>query len=108
MKKIFFCILTQSFVVAITFAQIPSVTIDTSDRKGPLRGAVKNSLLSLGRVSHTTSRGTIYSLPYDNMPCLVPHMDQLARMPGSIQRVPENKMPNAMPRREMIPKQKKP
>lgn len=94
--------------LTIAQAQMPLVVIDTIDKKSLLPGAMKNNLLSEGRFSHNTSRGKIYILPYDNMPCLVPNMDQVAPMPGLIQKFPESRMPNAIPRREMIPKQRKP
>ena len=100
--------LLQIFATAIVVAQAPSVTLDTVDRKSQLSTAIKNKLLSQGSFSHTTPRGMVYTLPYDNMPCLVPHMNQVVPMPGSIQKVPESRMPNAIPRRELIPKQKKP
>ena len=88
-------------------AQMPSTTVDTIDRRSLREAQVKNSLLSQGKFSHTASWGKVYILPYDNMPCLVPDMRKVAQMPGSTQKLPESRMPNVIPRRELIPKQKK-
>lgn len=58
-----------------------------------------DALLRQGTFSHRTDRGDIYILPYDNMPCLVPNMRNLAQMPGSSERmVPKDNMPNVTPR----------
>lgn len=89
----------------ILIAQAPA--IDTSDKKSLFEGTINNSFLSQGKYSHTTSKGKVYTLPYDNMPCLVPDMQSVAPMPGSVQRFPESRMPNAIPRRNLIPKQKR-
>ena len=88
-------------------AQGPSATFDTTDRRSQAEAWKKNSLISQGKFSHTTPKGKVYILPYDNMPCLVPDMQKVAQMPGSTQKLPESRMPNAIPRRELIPKQKK-
>ncbi|HKH60111.1 MAG TPA: hypothetical protein VKA49_04730 [Flavitalea sp.] len=88
-------------------AQMPSITLDTIGKRSLVETQIKNSLLSQGKFSHTTSKGKVYILPYDNMPCLVPDMEKVAQMPGSTQKLPESRMPNAIPRRELIPKQKK-
>ena len=82
-------------------AQDTSPTVDTTRKRTPT--TFKNNLLEEGKFSHSTSKGKVYILPYDNMPCLVPNTDQVARMPGSIQRAPQNRMPNAMPKRRLIP-----
>ena len=87
-------------------AQAPSTTLDTAGHKFP--AIAKNSLLLQGTYSHSTSKGKVYILPYDNMPCLVPDMQQVAPMPGSIQKLPESRMPNVIPRQELIPKKKEP
>ena len=83
-------------------AQSPLTTIDTANRSQ----LMATRLLEEGKYSHTTSRGKVYTLPYDNMPCLVPRMNDLAPMPGAQQRYPQGKMPNAVPRRQLIPKHK--
>jgi len=96
------------FVSISTYAQEPSVRfVDTTDKKN-LLPLVKNFLLDQGRFSYHTPRGKVYILPYDNMPCLVPEMQSIAKMPRTMQPMPESRMPNALPRTEMIPKQKKP
>ena len=106
MKKIIpgSCLLLVSNAL---IAQMPSTTLDTTDKRSLGEAQIKNSLLSQGKFSHTTSKGQVYILPYDNMPCLVPDMQKVAQMPGSAQKFPESRMPNAIPRRELIPKQKK-
>jgi hypothetical protein len=63
------------------------------------------SVLPQAKYSHTTSRGKVYNLPIDNMPCLVPDMDQVAPMPGY--KMPEGRMPNAIPRQPLIPEEKR-
>lgn len=107
MKKILFAICLTPIVDELA-AQMPSVTLDTTDRKYLLLGIVKRNLLEQGRFSHSTSKGKVYILPYDNMPCLVPDMQQVAPMPALIQKFPESRMPNVIPRRQLIPKDKKP
>lgn len=62
-------------------------------------------LLPQATFSHNTSRGKIYTLPIDNMPCLVPDMKQVATMPGQYS-MPEGRMPNAIPRQRIIPDEK--
>jgi hypothetical protein len=60
--------------------------------------------LPLATYSHTTSRGKIYTLPVDNMPCLVPDLKQVKRMPEKgIPLLPEKRMPNGVPRQKIIP-----
>ena len=106
MKKI----IPVSFVPLISnalLAQVPSTTLDTTDKRSQAEAWIKNSLLSQGKFSHSNSKGKVYILPYDNMPCLVPDMQKVAQMPGSTQKLPESRMPNVIPRRELIPKQKK-
>jgi hypothetical protein len=68
---------------------------------------VQKSLLPLASFSHNTSKGKIYNLPIDNMPCLVPDMRKVAAMPGKI--IPEFKqgMPNAFPNQKLIPENDK-
>lgn len=106
MKKLLFASVTMACVTTIK-GQNPYVIIDTASKNSKDAIHLNNTLLKQGRFSHTTSKGDIYVLPYDNMPCLVPNMQQTAPMPGSIQRVPESRMPNAIPRRQIIPQNKK-
>lgn len=65
------------------------------------------SLLPQATFSHNTSKGQVYILPIDNMPCLVPDMRKVAGMPGKI--IPEFKqgMPNAFPKQQLIPEKNK-
>ena len=60
-----------------------------------------------GSVPYATSRGTVYTMKPDNMPCLVPHMDQVANMPNNWPRTqPKSRMPNALPVEPLIPQEK--
>lgn len=96
-------VLGLCFAFGSAAAQISSPTLDSIQRKVPFT----KTLIDQGSYSHSTSKGKVYILPYDNMPCLVPDMNQVAPMPGSLQKLPESRMPNAVPRRQLIPKQKR-
>lgn len=63
----------------------------------------QRSLLPQATYSHDVSRGKIYNLPIDNMPCLVPDMQKVKPMPGQYMPVPESRMPNIIPRQRIIP-----
>ena len=97
MKKISLCTLSVLGAL-VAMAQAPSSAIDTAERRPPT--SFNNTTLSESKFSHTTSKGKVYILPYDNMPCLVPSMEKVAPMPGSVQRYPNSKMPNALPPRK--------
>lgn len=94
------------FTAGNIFAQAPSTTLDTANHRFPALS--KNSFLLQGTYSHSTPRGKVHILPYDNMPCLVPDMNQVAPMPGSVEKVPDSRMPNAIPRQDLIPRKQKP
>ena len=66
---------------------------------------LQRGLLPQATFSHQTSRGKVYTLPIDNMPCLVPDMQQVSPMPGQ-RYFPEGRMPNAIPRQRIIPEEK--
>ncbi len=109
MTKVIFCGLLSLYSAGL-FAQRSLSIIDTLDKRFPKVIAPNKNFTEDGQFSHTTSRGKIYMLPIDNMPCLVPNMDYIRPMPGSYNKFPESKMPNAIPRRNLIPqgnKQKK-
>ena len=60
-----------------------------------------------GRYSHTTSKGKVYIMSPDNMPCLVPDKNKLAPMPGTQKKLPIRPvMPNASPVVPLIPHSK--
>lgn len=62
--------------------------------------------LVLSTYSHQTSRGKVYILSPDNMPCLVPNAKAVAAMPNGFKGVmPDEKM-NAMPKQKIIPEGK--
>lgn len=53
--------------------------------------------------SHTTSRGKVYTLSPDNMPCLVPDTKTVAPMPNQGGVLPDDRM-NRLPRQRIIPR----
>jgi hypothetical protein len=60
-----------------------------------------------GRYSHTTSKGKVYIMSPDNMPCLVPNDKNLAPMPGTHNKLRiKPVMPNTLPVIPLIPKTK--
>jgi hypothetical protein len=91
-----------------SFKNSPVIAIDTTgERFKRLQGLIQlRGQLPQATFSHNTSKGKVYTLPVDNMPCLVPDMDQVSRMPGQYF-TPDNRMPNALPKQEIIPKEKK-
>jgi hypothetical protein len=90
------------------FKKVPAIAVDTTgERFKKLEDLIQTrGLLPQATFSHNTSKGKIYTLPIDNMPCLVPDMKQVRPMPGQYVN-PDNKMPNAMPKQEIIPKEKR-
>jgi hypothetical protein len=66
---------------------------------------LQRGLLPQATFSHQTSRGKVYNLPIDNMPCLVPDMQQVRPMPGQ-HYFPEGRMPNVFPRQRIIPEER--
>src|SRR5687767_9538399 len=74
----------------------------TGERYRQLLNSIQpNALLLRGKFSHNTSKGKVYTLPYDNMPCLVPYMNQVSRMPQH--NMPLGKMPNLVPNQQVVP-----
>lgn len=105
MKKRILTCLSCCVLATTVQAQVPSLIKDTTDKKSQLRDYL-NKTPPQSIFSHETSIGNIYTLPYDNMPCVVPNITNIAKMPNSIQQLPQAWMPNAIPRRELIPKPK--
>ena len=62
----------------------------------------QNFLLARATYSHTTSKGKVYTMPYDNMPCLVPDMKQVSEMP--IHEMPQGRIPNIVPKQPLLPR----
>lgn len=100
MKKLSFAIVFLGCVLTGKGQTNPKVS-DTSRSIMPM--PFRSEILEKARYSHTTSKGKIYIMPYDNMPCLVPDMKG-TRMPGTTP--PLQDMPNATPKQELIPKEK--
>jgi hypothetical protein len=85
--------------------KLPASIDTTGQRFGLIQ---QRGLLPQATFSHNTSKGKIYALPIDNMPCLVPDMSRVSRMPGAYA-YPEGRMPNLFPKQRVIPeKEKKP
>lgn len=57
---------------------------DTSKLRQLLLQEDKNNgnALAMATFSHNTSRGAVYKLPVDNMPCLVPDMRRVTTIPN--------------------------
>ena len=85
---------------------------DYSFPENTLPGATTSDFEKLNpgaTVINTTSRGTIYNMPQDNMAVLVPDMNAVEKMPGSSKTyrvVPQSNMPNPL-YPNITPKRKK-
>ena len=79
-----------------SFKYNPTIPVDTTgERFRKADGLIqRRGLLPQATFSHNTSRGKVYTLPIDNMPCLVPDMQQVRPMPGQYF-MPDNRMQNA-------------
>ena len=84
--------------------QLQGDTSITDQYKKLLDLARSQKALALATYSHSTSRGKIYILPGDHMPCLVPDMKLVTPMPGNYGPFPGSRMPNAIPESPLIPK----
>lgn len=89
MKKLFFTVVvfccTQSLL-----AQSPKVFV--SDSSKPI---IQQQLLFQNRIIAKTEKGTVYALPQDNMPVLVPDSSVTSNMPVSGRTIPlASVMPN--------------
>lgn len=64
---------------------------------------VAQDLSSRGKFSHSTANGSVYNMAPDNMPCLVPNMNKVERMPiGSSSKKNIDRMPNAIPKNKIV------
>jgi|GEM_PF-5283806 len=79
-------------------------TSDSTKRKEFLDQLQKLRQQHSASLSHLTPNGRVYRMKPDNMPCLVPNMDQLAPMPVKPMPNSPNLMPNPWRRGEYIPK----
>lgn len=80
-------------------ANVPNTTlllIDTTTPEAWKKRQVQTvqTWLEQARLSHNTSKGKVYIMPFDNMPCLVPDVKKTVPMPG-IKPLPDSRMPNA-------------
>jgi hypothetical protein len=76
------------------------------NQPGELR-AFFDSLVIKSTPSQFSTR--VYNLPQDNMPCIVPDMNQVKKIPNAMTpRIPfKSEMPNAAPKPKMDPKKLK-
>jgi len=60
-------------------------------------------LSSRGKFSYITANGSVYNILVDNMPCLVPNMKMVERMPvGKIGEKNVDRMPNSIQENKII------
>ena len=101
--KFFLVTFILFFFLKTTHAQI---TVPVDKRMIDNIQKVKPNLLKenypQAKILYTTDKGTVYSLPLDNMPCLVP--DIKSHLP--VQKLdihPLRRIPNALPEYKIIP-----
>lgn len=88
---------TSSFAQSDSSATIPALfKIDSSapNLSQRLSTQTVQAWLEQARLSHNTSKGKVYKMPFDYMPCLVPDEKKTASMP-LIKTLPDTSMPNA-------------
>ncbi|HLP35300.1 hypothetical protein [Lacibacter sp.] len=89
MKKLFFTVVTFCSIQSL-LAQSPKVFV--SDSSKPI---IQQQLLFQNRIIGKTEKGTVYALPQDNMPVLVPDSSFTSNMPNSLKtETPGLSMPN--------------
>jgi hypothetical protein len=89
MKKLFFTIVVLCSIQSL-FAQSPKKFV--SDSSKPI---FQQQLLFQNRIIGKTEKGTVYALPQDNMPVLVPDSSITSNMPNRLKaEAPGLQMPN--------------
>ncbi|MEJ7739821.1 MAG: hypothetical protein WKF97_20535 [Chitinophagaceae bacterium] len=98
------------FVPASAFGQDKIIQHDSipslSQRFLYLKSPSSLGLLPQARYSHKTSKGSVFILPIDNMPCLVPDPALFKDMPNARPGEPPSYMPNTYPKYNVIPQKK--
>ncbi len=78
------------FCIAAAIAQTPKLFITDSSLT-----VKQQQLLFQNRIIGKTSKGIIYALPQDGMPCLVADSSLVGKMPNALRKSqPGNNMPN--------------
>lgn len=89
MKKLFFTVVTFCSIQSL-LAQSSKVFV--SDSSKPI---IQQQLLFQNRIIGKTEKGTVYALPQDNMPVLVPDSSIVSNMPNRLTtQTPGLQMPN--------------
>lgn len=89
MKKLFFTVVAFCSIQSL-LAQSPKVFV--SDSSKPV---IQQQLLFQNRIIGKTEKGTVYALPQDNMPVLVPDSSIVSNMPNRLTtQTPGLQMPN--------------
>jgi hypothetical protein len=89
MKKLFFTAVAFC-TIQLLFAQSPKSFV--SDSSKPI---IQQQLLFQNRIIGKTDKGTVYALPQDNMPVLVPDSSVTSNMPNRLKtETPGLQMPN--------------
>jgi hypothetical protein len=89
MKKLFFTAVVFCSIQSL-FAQSPKLFV--SDSSKPI---LQQQLLFQNRIIGKTDKGTVYALPQDNMPVLVPDSSITSNMPNKLTTgTPGLQMPN--------------
>ncbi|MEJ8842699.1 hypothetical protein WG954_09925 [Lacibacter sp. H375] len=89
MKKLFFIVVAFCSIQSL-LAQSPKVFV--SDSSKPI---IQQQLLFQNRIIGKTEKGTVYALPQDNMPVLVPDSSVTSNMPNRLKtETPGLQMPN--------------
>jgi hypothetical protein len=78
MKKLFFTVVAFCSIQSL-LAQSPKVFV--SDSSKPI---IQQQLLFQNRIIAKTDKGTVYALPQDNMPVVVPDSSVRSNMPNSL------------------------
>lgn len=89
MKKLFFTVVAFCSIQSL-LAQSPKVFV--SDSSKPI---IQQQLLFQNRIIAKTDKGTVYALPQDNMPVLVPDSSVTSNIPNKLKtETPGLQMPN--------------
>jgi hypothetical protein len=64
--------------------------------------SIPNSVGPKAKIIGTSAGATVYALPQDNMPCLVPNTATVAKMPVMRAPLANPGIPNAMPRQDLL------
>lgn len=105
MKKVYIIAVLMTGLLPAVFAQrkVDSLTdrlrADSLLRSLPAFNKTFEQLNPGATIINRTSRGTVYNMPLDNMPVLVPDMNSVEPMPGSspnYRPAPRSNMPNPL------------